>query len=1061
MIHFPESLYAEQPAIRLFQKMGYEYLEGESDDDRNDIAEVILKDRVLAAIQRLNPWINEKNLQKVFYELTNVQGVSLMEINQNVWQKLRKGTRVKQVIAGQENFHSVHFIGYDDNQDKNDFLIVNQMKFKGNSQNSIPDLVVFINGLPIGVIECKSPSTQNAWDKAYNDLSFYQGNSEKLFHYNQICAGIWGVGGRYGAIQAPQQFYSLYRTPKGDTLGGLNKNPSQQDIMLYALFKKDRILEIIRYFVLFELDEGTTLKKLPRYQQLRATDKTISKLKSGKGGVIWHTQGSGKSITMAYVTRKLQSDALGFNNPTVLILTDRKELDGQISRTFQRLGFANVQQASSVLHLDSLLDNTYGGIITTTLQKFQETVSDTNKTPDQTEIEERKNIKIEKQIDGNILTKITKQRKDGKWIETGREEVRLEELSAKKNLYVLVDEAHRSQYGFLAAFMRTVLPHAKFVAFTGTPISKDEKSTLGEFYGGDYIDTYTIKESVTDGATVELLYNEGIAVLEVKKEALNKEFDEKFGHYPAEKRDRLKRKALKDYQLSSERMRDIAAHLIQHYSTKIYPDGHKAMLVCSGREMAIKYQQIITQLKEEGVHDFATKVVISIGTPKTDKIAKEYYSTIEWNKKHPNNKKPIWVVNPNKIKTTTNNFKLPFGDERETEKSGKIKYDNTAILIVSDMLLTGYDIPIASCLYLDKSLKEHNLLQAITRVNRSGKGKKAGYIMDYSGISESLVEALKIFSDDMRREDILKDINEEIPRLEINHSKLVDYFRPVRIDRHYERVTYLEKALKFIEPIDKRDNFKILLKQFNKSINLVLPNPTAMDYLNDFKLFNELKLWARNTFEDDLGLKISEEDSQMLQGIIDEHLTSKGVTNLFNEPVPITDKEKFEEEIKGASEETQELKMRNKLKYTIKVGQTNNPNFFKLLADRLDELLKEKEANRYTNAQLLLAYAEIQDTIILKEQESVEKGFDTDRKRVVYDSMKVLFEEAVAEDVSKVLLNSIKEELNIIDWEQKGRVKKDIENKIMRYLKMSNIPRNTAKEKAKELVNLLKKNKDA
>ena len=1054
----PEYIKSELPAIELFQQMGYQYFNASKQDERTDITEVILKDRLLAAIKKNNPWINENNISKAYSELTSVNGTSLMEINQKVWELIRGGTySVKQVIDGVEAFHAVHFIDYT-NPENNDFLVVNQMKYHGRYKNSIPDLVIYINGLPIGVIECKSPTIQNAWDEAYNDLVYYQENSEKLFHYNQICAGIWEVGGKYGAIKASQQFYSVFKTSKEDT-EILAQAKKEQDKLIMALFKKENVLDIIRHFVLFELEEGATIKKLPRYQQLRATNKTIARLQTGEGGVVWHTQGSGKSLTMAYVTRKLQAPEFGFDNPTVMIMTDRKDLDRQITTTFRNVGFKNVHQASSVMHLDKLLRNDYGGIITTTLQKFQETDKDATTSTDQTELEERANLMIVKEIKEKILTKITKELQKGKWVEIEREEIELEELSTKENLYILVDEAHRSHYGFLASFMRTVLPHAKFVAFTGTPISKEDKSTLGEFYGGDYIDIYTLKESVADGATVRLLYDEGIAILNIKKEELDKEFEEKFGHLSEEKKDKLKREALRKYQFSSERMEEIAKHIIDHFSGKIFSDKHKAMIVCSGRDAAVKYQQIFHTLKKEGYHEFDSKVVVSMGSPKKDHIALEYHKTLEWNKNNPTNKKPIYVVPPEKIKDATDNFKLPYGDEAETEKSGKKKYDNTAFIIVSDMLLTGWDAPIASCLYLDKPLKEHNLLQAIARVNRSRKGKNAGFIMDYNGITAYLIQALEIFSGDIRPDDILKNINEELPKLEMNHTKLVEFFKPLKINRNYNREAFIDAAVLYIEPIDKRDDFKALLKGFNKSINIVLPNTKALKYQGDFKLFNEIKLKARNAFPDDDELKINKEESKMLQAMINKHLKAEGIQSLLAEPISIIDKDKFREEILNASPATKELKMRNNLKHTIKVGLDKNPDFYKPLAQRLDELLKFKKEERITQLELLKAYTEMQDEIVSEQKEGTEKGFTTERQRAVYNSMKTMFGNN-AEDATKTLFDLIDGEMNIVDWETKGRVQKDIENKIMRFLK-TKLERTEAKTKAKEMVDVLIKNKNA
>ena len=1057
MPNTPEYIHSELPAIELFKRLGYAFVDGAQTDERADITEVVLKDRLLKAIKRLNPWINESNLQKAYDKVTTVQGASLMEINEQIWHLIKGDTHpVKQVINGKEEFPTVAFIDYT-NPANNDFLVVSQLRIHGRMRNSVPDLIVYINGLPVAVIECKSPTAEGAFDKAHNDLTFYQQNSPRLFHYNQICAGIWQVGGKYGAIDSPPAFYSVFKTSKNEA--AVSGVVTEQDKLMYSLFEKSKLLDIIRHFVIYEVEDGRTIKKLPRYQQIRATNNTMAKLQQGHGGVVWHTQGSGKSITMAYVTRKLRAPEYGFNNPTVIVMTDRKDLDGQITNTFRNIGFKNVNQATSVKHLDKLLRNDYGGIITTTLQKFQEADKDATGATDQTEEEEKENLLIEKHIKDKVLTKITKVLIEGRWVEREREEINLEELSTKENLYVLVDEAHRSHYGFLASFMRTVLPNAKFVAFTGTPISKEDKSTLGEFYGGEYIDVYTIKESVADGATVELLYDEGIAKLDVKKEELDAEFNAKFGNETEDKKDLLKREALRKYQFSAERMEDVARHFITHFKEKIYPDGHKAMLVCDGRFGAIRYKQIIEGLKAEGFHNFETKAVVSIGSPKTDEVAKEYYGTLDWNKNNPGNQKPIWVTAPEQVKTVQSDYKLPYGDESNKEKSGNKQFDNTAIIIVSDMLLTGYDAPIASCLYLDKPLKEHNLLQAIARVNRSGKGKNAGYIIDYNGITAHLLQALEIFSGDIRPDDILKNINEEYPKLELNHTKLVDFFKPLGVDRNYLRAEYIDEAVRYIEPLDKRDEFKTLLKQFNKSVVIVLPNTKAMKFFGDFKLYNEIKLRARNAYPDDEELKISKDESRLLQEIIDAHLKSAGVQNLLNEPVSIIDKDKFREEILNASPATKELKMRNNLKHVIKVGIDKSPDFFKPLAQRLEELIKAREEERITQVALLLAFAEIQDEIINQQKEGEEKGFVTERQRAVYDSMKVIFG-ADAEDATRTLFDLLKEELNIVGWENKGMVLKDIENKLVRFLK-TKMERAEAKMKAQELVDVIKRNKDA
>ncbi|SMB92135.1 type I site-specific deoxyribonuclease, HsdR family [Hymenobacter roseosalivarius DSM 11622] len=1076
----PEFVTSEEPALALLQQLGYYHLPGAAlAAERPDITQVVLPQRLRAAIARLNPLLDATNQQKAFDQLTSVAAASLMETNQRVWELLRGDTlTLKQTLAsGEVAFVPVRFLDYA-TPATNEFLAISQLKFHGKHGNSIPDVVVYVNGLPLGVLECKASGANNAWGSAYSDLEFYQRNSERLFHYNQLCAGIWGIGARYGAIGTPQPFYSHYRAPDDEPellalLGG--KIPTAQDKLLYYLFQPERLLDLVRHFVLFELDEGRIIKKLPRYQQVRAVNKTIAKLQAHQqGGVVWHTQGSGKSLTMAYLARKLQAPEYGFDNPTVLVLTDRKDLDQQITTTFQNVGFKSVQQASSVRHLERLLRNDYGGIITTTLQKFQQADKDatdetdtTNGAGNPTDPDDTfddsiapilpRPVLTSQLIEGNNLVTIEKELVAGKWVEVSRTEIELVPLSKKQNIYVLVDEAHRSHYGFLAAFMRTVLPHAKFVAFTGTPISKEDKSTLAEFYGDQYLDVYTIVESVVDGATVPLLYDAGIARLDVKKAELDAEFEVKFGHESEEKKGKLKDAALLKYQLSTERVTEIAKHLLTHFRDKIYKDEYKALLVCSGRRAALQYQQVIEQLRQAGFHDFTTKVVVSMGSPKSDPLAEEQMERLNWNKDNPHDPKPLLATPAEEIKAVTEDFKLPFGNEAELDQSGtRKKYDNTAILIVSDMLLTGYDAPIAGCLYLDKPLKAHNLLQAIARVNRTYKSKAAGYIVDYSGITQHLIQALEIFSGDVRPDDILKNLNEEIPQLELNHAKLLAFCKPLKANKGYQREGFIDECIQFIEPLHRRDEFKALLKSFNKSVNIVLPNQAAMKYQGDFKLFNEIKVRARNTYPDDEELKISKDESKMLQQLINEHLLAAGVQNLLEEPVSIIDREKFKQEILNASPGTKMLKMRNQLKHVIKLGMDRNPDFYKPLAQRLEELLKEYEAQRLDQAQLLLAFSELADTVSNENQEGNAEGFHTESQIAVFNSMKTIFD-GQATAATHELFELVSGELEIVGWRDKGEVRNTIESKIRKLLSAT-MERPAAKEKAKELVEILRKN---
>ncbi|NPA59782.1 MAG: HsdR family type I site-specific deoxyribonuclease [Epsilonproteobacteria bacterium] len=904
-----EYLQSELPAIELFKKLGYDYF-----DAKSEMYEVVLEDKLTTALKKINPWLNENNLQKVVRKVlaTSSVGSSLMEINSEIHKLITRADALSLKPTPQEHPKAVKFIDYD-NIENNEFLVVNQMKFKGQRANSIPDLVVFVNGLPLAVIEAKNQTIDIS---DIPDLEYYQTNSPKLFHYNQIIGAINRISGLYGTIEASMKFYSSYNEKATSELIELCEDePTPQDILIYNLFEKRRFLDIIKYFVIFEVSEGRIIKKLPRYQQLRAVNKIVDRLKNeNRGGVVWHTQGSGKSITMIYLATKLRASTSGFDNPTILILTDRTDLDNQIRSTFNRVGFSNVNQANSIAHLKTLLRDSYGKTLTSTIQKFQE---------------------------------------------RAEEKTEVEVLSEKENIFVLIDEAHRSQYGLTASYMRQSLPNAKFIAFTGTPIDKENKSTLHEFYGGDYIDKYTIKQSVADGNTLPILYETGLSKFFIEKELLDAEFNKMFGNESAKKQAILKTKATQLDKNATRRVEEIAKSIVEHYKNKSYLDGFKAMIVCHNRYQAIAYKKAFNKLAEQGVNTFQSKVIMSFDTKKDPQ---EFYD----------------LASPeDEVKQAIEDFKLPFGKEQEKSRAGRKQFDNTAFLIVSDMLLTGYDAPILQTLYVDKILKEHNLLQAIARVNRTRKGKSAGYVVDFAGITKHLVDALEIFSGDLEPCDVMVDIESEKTTLENRHTKLVNYFKSVKKDRASERDAFILQAINYLEPVDIKDKFKELVSDFNKSMNIVLPDPFASKYDYDFKLFNEIKMMVRDSKE-----KITREDSKKLQMILDEHLRANGIEYLLEEAIDITDYKRFVEELtKSGTHNPLE-----KAKAIIKANEEINP----ALALELSELLEKKliDSKIEHTQSVVNLFSDMQEIINRHKNRYSSHGLNDEKQLVVYDLVK-------------------------------------------------------------------------
>ena len=1060
----PEYIHSELPAIELFKKLKYDYVHG----SELTASTIVQEDLLEASIKKINPWINDANARAAVKKLTTTLGTSTMETNEMVYCLITgKPTRkehdklhsqVKQVIDGREQLKDVKFIDWT-TPSNNDFMICNQVRFSGKDRESIPDIVVYVNGVPLGVIECKAPKEQ-AQAKAVSDLLYYQTNSEKLFYYNQICAGIArNVTAVYGAIGAQEVHYSQYRDEDLSELTELlDDTPTKQDILIWNLFRKERLLDIIKNFVIFEKSEGRTIKKLPRYQQLRATNSTIDKLKhKDEGGVIWHTQGSGKSITMTYIAKKLQAEENGFDNPTILILTDRIDLDTQISDLFTNTGFQNVHKARAVSHLKKLLTNTYGGVISTTIQKFMERdPADSNKDDEEINKEDflpedqmeelETDVQVKKDKDGNLVRVVKVHGEDGTVSETTEEPMDVEELCSKNNLYVLADEAHRSQYGLLAAYMRLALPNAKFIAFTGTPITKDEKSTLGEFYGGEYIDVYTIKESVADGNTLDILYDQAIPEVIIDKPGLDADFDEQYDTEDKDRKALLRRGASTKYKSAYERLWVVADHIVKHYQEGALKEGHKAMLVCANRITAVMYRKIFEQMKTEGVHNLNTKVVVSL-SGKGDKLEKQCPDYLEY------------VTPVDDIKPTTKEFTLPFppnGESLVNSKTGKAQYNDDHILIVSDMLLTGYDCPVASVLYLDKNLKEHTLLQAIARVNRTREGKNAGFVMDYCGVADNLVEALNMFSGELEKDDVVKDYKTTAyGKLLARHTKLVEFFREIKVDRKQDREKFKDDVFAFLEPMDLRDKFKKLLKDFNQGMDIVLPDEYAVQFAFDFKLFNEIRALFADVYEDTEPTRIDAGESLKLQMMIDENLQASGIRGLLAQPISISNREEFADELAKQGKGTQKLIKVNNAKHTVQTGMRINKSFYGPLSEVLEKAIDDEKNNRISQMDLFDIIDDINEKVLT---------YGTKHKcpvtYAVFCEMNDLYAcDETSQYKAENIMKDLQPHFEIVNWQNKGREHHQMEQKIRKHVKDQFDGMAASKEYAQGLLKTIIENK--
>jgi type I restriction enzyme R subunit len=545
---------SENPAVELLKNLGYAHVPIETlDAERDSLREVVLVSRLETALRRLNPWLSDDNLHKAVRGMTSAQAASLIEANEALHIALTFGIALEQDLGDGRKNQQVRFIDFE-NTANNDFIVTRQFKVRGARKHVIPDVVCFVNGIPLAIIEAKSPTLGDGWKhEALDQFDRYQELSDKyadlgaprFFHTMQLHVATCGQDAVYGTVATPARFYLRWKRayPRTDAevakLAGKG-SASPQDITLAGLLAPANLLDIVRNFVVFERDLGTgkMIKKVSRYQQFGAVNKAVARAArcgapEDRGGVVWATQGSGKSLIMLWLALKLRRDPR-HENPTLVIVTDRRDLDEQIERTFRACSFPNPVRADSVRDLRDLLSGPSGRTVMTTVQKFQEV--------------------------GGIA-------EGGKRIVKATHPV----LTEASNVFVLTDEAHRTQYGSLAANLRTALPHAVFFGFTGTPIDKDDRSTLKTF--GPYIDQYTIEQAVADEATVPIFYESRLPTLQIIGQTLDQLFDRVFADRTDEERRAIKQKYATEQAIAEapRRIEAICLDLIDHYTRKWSP----------------------------------------------------------------------------------------------------------------------------------------------------------------------------------------------------------------------------------------------------------------------------------------------------------------------------------------------------------------------------------------------------------------------------------------------------------------------------------------------------------
>jgi type I restriction enzyme R subunit len=710
MTHLTEST-IEDAALSWFSELGYAVMNegkiapGEPTAERTFFDEVILTSRVRSALYRLNPKIPDEALEEAIRKIIHTETPSLLVNNRSIHRMLINGVDVEYRDSDGHIVGDRAWLIDFDNYENNDWLVVNQFTVIEGQFTRRPDIVIFINGIPLGVIELKNAADENAtiWS-AFNQLQTYKQQISQLFVYNEILVISDGLHARMGTLTSDREWFLPWRTIEGEVLARASQ--LQLEVLIKGVFEKHRLLDLLHYYIVFEDEGGGKItKKTAAYHQfhavklaveetLRATKETgfrvIADPRAGyftrqpeesfpgdqRIGVIWHTQGSGKSLTMAfYAGRVILHPEM--ENPTLVVITDRNDLDDQLFGTFSRCHDLLRQtpiQAENHEHLRQLLQVASGGVIFTTIQKFLPAIG---------------------------------------------ESTQPQPLSGRKNIIVIADEAHRSQYDFIdgyARHMRDTLPNASFVGFTGTPIEQSDRNTRAVF--GNYISIYDIQQAVEDGATVPIYYEGRLAKLELSEEEkphLDEDFEDATEGEELEQKEKLKTKwaALEAVVGTDKRVHLITRDLLNHFAQRLEVIDGKAMVVCMSRRICVDVYNAIVAIHPEwhAEDDFRGKIKIVMTGSASDPLK--------------------WQAHI-RSKTRREDLAKRFKDPKDPFK----------VVIVRDMWLTGFDVPCLHTMYVDKPMRSHGLMQAIARVNRVFKDKPGGLVVDYLGLADQLREAL-------------------------------------------------------------------------------------------------------------------------------------------------------------------------------------------------------------------------------------------------------------------------------------------------------------------------------
>lgn len=992
---------SQQPAIDLLTAMGYTYISpADCDKQRGSRYHVLLRDILRGQLRRLNRYVyagaeNEfsaANIERAMEDLDEPLTDGLVRTSEKIYDALLLGKSYPETIGdGKMLSFNLKYIDWD-NPQNNVFHVTEEFAVdsRDRQHNARPDIVLFINGIPFAVIECKAPHIPV--DEAVGQMIRNQQAAyiPQLFKFAQLVVATNKNAVKYATAGTPKKFWSVWKEQDADWLQARlsalvpDRMPTEQDRNTVSLFSRERVFELIRYFILFDAN----VKKVCRYQQffaVREIMKTIAESDehgNRRSGVIWHTQGSGKSLTMVMLAKYILLE-LKDCHPRVVIVTDRKELDAQIAATFAHTRLTPAR-ATSGRHLVELVNSARADVITSIINKFN-TV-------------ERQEVK-----------------------------------NPSRDIFVLVDESHRSNYGLMATRMRSVFPNACYIGFTGTPLMKSEKNTMARF--GRLIHKYTIRDGVEDGAIVPLIYEGRFVEQKVDEENIDLWFRQTTRRLTEAQREDLRKKWSSIRRLTSTdaRIKRIALDISEHFIEGYKDTGFKAMLATNYKRDAIRYLECFEQFG-----DLNCAVVISPpdmreGVDDADEGADDLVVSF-WNK-----------------------MMQQYGDADRYEEAIKNRFcdGEIDILIVCSKLLTGFDAPLCQVLYIDKELKEHGLLQAIARTNRLHEGKDYGLIVDYRGLIEKLDTAMDMYSgaglenfDGGDLKGVVVDVMSAIGNLRSAYTQLVELFAPVG------SISDAEAVEVFLADDKMRQDFYTLLCAFGRALHLVLNAEQAYNalskeerqkYQDTFIFFSKVRRSVKLQYCDAID---NAEYEPLMQNLLDTHLSVAGLKKITS-PIDILNKDDFEKELEElGSLRSKADAIASRMTRSISEKRDENPAYYDSFSKRIRDALALYKEKVISEAEYLAKMRTIMEDYhagrsTVSYPERIKNNVHA---QAFYGVLTALFDEVEDERITPDFVAEVSEEITKIvashsqvDWTNNktihDRISQDIDDLFYKYEK--------------------------